>query len=151
MVILLELFRQEILFFSPRGNEISTLSFSVDRENCEVYDMLSSYRIVELQGIANFIIENPTNSDDGKSQSKTITCRSYEIDINRKTIPYLNGTYKFYSLDIEEETIMSKIMSYLPNWTIDSVDSNLWNIFRSFEISDRPLYQFIMEDVAPTF
>jgi hypothetical protein len=139
------------IVFSPRFNAISSLTFTVDRENCNMYDLITSYRIIELQDIGRFVIENPVNNNDGLNESKTITCRSYEIDINRKTIPLLQGTFKFYSIIPDEKTIMSVIMSYLPNWTIASIDANLWNVYRTFDIADKPLYQFIMEDVATSY
>ena len=38
-------------------------------------------------------------------------------------------------------------MDYLPNWSIESVGSELWNIYRTFDLQDRPLYQMMMEDI----
>ncbi len=136
---------------SLRFNSIGSITFTCDRENCESFDFITSGRTILLQNIGRYIVENPARTEDGKSESMTLTCRSFEYDINRKTIPYLNGTYKFYSLNIEEETIMSKIMSYLPNWTIDSVDINLVNLYRTFDFTDRPLLQAMQEDFATSF
>ena len=136
---------------SPRFNSIGSITFTVDRENCEVYDLITTGRTILLQDVGRYIIENPARIDYGNSESMTLICRSFEYDINRKTIPYLEGTFKFYSPTTSEETIMSKIMSYLPNWTIETIDSNLWGIYRTFSLTDRPLYQFMLEDVSPTF
>lgn len=139
------------IMLSLRFNSISELSFTVDRENCEMYDLLVSTRIILVQDVGRFIIFNPSNSENGAEESKTITCKSYEYDINRKTVPYLKGTYKFYSILPEEETIMSKIMSYLPNWTISNIDVNLYNIYRTFDLENVPLLQLIMEQVSPIY
>lgn len=138
--------------FSPRFNQISEITFTVDKENNEgIYNLLTSRRVIELQDVAHFIIENPVNTEDGLSESMTLTCRSYEYDVNRYTIPLLQGTYKFYSILPEDETIMKIIMSYLPNWSIESVDSSLWNVYRTFDLSDRPLYQALQEDFSKAY
>lgn len=136
---------------SLRFNALSELTFTIDRENCDVYDLLTSYRKVLLQDVGVFLIENPLNSNDGLTNTKTIVCRSFEIDINRKTIPYLNGTYKFYSIVPTDETIISIIMNYLPNWSIESISSSLWNTYRTFDLTDAPLYQTMMQDIEQAY
>ena len=137
--------------FSPRFNSISTLSFRVYEDECPYYSQITSWRRIELQDLMKFIIEKPLESNDGLRKYKEITCRSLEIDINRKVVPLLQGTFKFYSVLPEDETICSIIMSYLPNWSIESVDSELWNIYRTFDLQNRPLYQMMMEDIENAY
>ena len=91
---------------SPRFNSVGSITFTVERENCEVYDLITSGRTILLQDVGRYLIENPSRLENGISDSKTLTCRSFEYDINRKTVSYLNGTYKFYSLNPEEDTIL---------------------------------------------
>ena len=98
-----------------------------------------------------FIIEKPLESNDGLRKYKEITCRSLEVDINRKVIPLLQGTYKFYSILPSDDTIVKRVMDFLPNWTIKNVDSELWNVYRTFDLQNRPLLQFIQEDVSNAF
>lgn len=136
---------------SPRFNSIGSITFTVDRENCEVYDLITTGRTVLLQDVGRYIIENPSETSSGLSDSKTLTCRSFEYDINRKTIPYLSGTFKFYSLNSNDDTIVKRIFSYLPNWTLESVDSSLWNLYRTFDFTDRPLLQAMQEDFSNAF
>ena len=137
--------------FSPRFNSISTLSFRVYEDECPYYSQITSWRRIQIQDLMRFIIEKPLESNDGLRKYKEITCRSLEIDINRYTVPLLQGTFKFYSILPEDETICSTILSYLPNWTIESVDSELFNIYRTFDLQDRPLYQLMMEDIENAY
>lgn len=136
--------------FSPRYNSISTLSFKVF-DDCPCYKQINSWRRILVQDTMRFIIEKPLEHNNGLVKYKEVTCRSLEIDINRKTVPLLQGTYKFYSPTTNENTIVKNIMEYLPNWTIESVSSDLWNVFRSFDLQDRPLLQLIQEDISNTF
>lgn len=137
--------------YSPRFNGIGELSFLVDKDNCDFYDLITSGRTVLMENFGRFVIDSPEDEDEGISNTKTVNCKSFEFDINRKTIPYLEGTYKFYSVNQNDETIMSIIMSYLPNWTLESVDSNLLNIYRTFDFYDRPLYQSMQEDFSSAY
>ena len=137
--------------FSPRFNSISTLSFRVYEDECPYYNQITSWRRIELQDLMKFIIEKPLESNDGLRKYKEVTCRSLEIDINRKVVPLLQGTFKFYSVLPEDETIVKIIMGYLPNWSIESVDSELWNIYRTFDLQNRPLYQMMMEDIENAY
>ncbi len=136
---------------SPRFNSIGTIQFTCDRSNCEVYDLITTGRTILLQDVGRYIVENPSETSNGLSDSKTLTCRSFEYDINRKTIPYLNGTYQFYSMNSNDDTIVKRIFSYLPNWTLESVDSSLWNLWRTFDFTDRPLLQAMQEDFSSAF
>ena len=136
---------------SPRFNSVGSITFTVERENCEVYDLITSGRTILLQDVGRYLIESPSRLENGISDSKTLTCRSFEYDINRKTVSYLNGTYKFYSLNPEEDTILKIILSYLPNWTLSTVDINLYNIYRTFDLENVPLLQLILENVSPAY
>ncbi|HBN06038.1 MAG TPA: hypothetical protein DD434_09690, partial [Bacteroidales bacterium] len=138
--------------FYPRFGQISTLEFTIHKDTCPYYDLLTSYRRIEINGLMKFIIEKPQIINDGISESKRITCRSYEIDINRKSIPLLQGTYKFYSpIKTDNETIIDIILSYLPNWTITNVSISLWNLYRTFDIQNKPLYDFITNECSQSF
>lgn len=137
--------------FSPRFNSISTLSFRVYEDECPYYEQITSWRRIQIQDVMKLIIEKPLESNDGLRKYKEITCRSLEIDINRKVVPLLQGTFKFYSPIITDETICSIILSYLPNWTLETVDSQLWNVYRTFDLQNRPLYQMMMEDIENAY
>jgi len=136
---------------SPRFNSIGSITFTCDRSNCESFDLITTGRTILLQDVGRYIIESPTETSNGLSDSKTLTCRSFEYDINRKTIPYLSGTYKFYSMNPDDDTILKRIFSYLPNWTLEYVDSSLWNLYRTFDLIDRPLLQACQEDFSNAF
>lgn len=137
--------------FLPRFNGISELSFTIHKNTCPYYKDITSYKRVEIDGLMKFILEKPQIVNDGANEYKIVYARSFEIDINRKNIPLLQGTYKFYSVNSEEETIMSIIMSYLPNWSIENIDSKLWNIYRTFDLANKPVYDFAMNECSQSY
>lgn len=136
--------------FSPRFNAISTLSFRV-YDDCPCYKQINSWRRILIQDTMRFIIEKPSEVNNGVEKYKEVTCRSLEIDINRKTVPLLQGTYRLYSPTTDEETICSIILSYLPNWSIESVSPDLWFVYRTFDLQDRPILQLAMEDIENAY
>ena len=134
-----------------RDNDVSTLEFKVYKDTCPYYDLITSYRRIEIEDIELFIIDKPQIINNGVDEYKIISGRSFEIDINRKTIPILNGTYKFYSPLETEESIINIILSYLPNWSIKEIDSQLWNIYRTFDLQNIPLLQLIRDNIQNSF
>ena len=42
-----------------------------------------------------------------------------------KTMSWFDGTFKFYDALDSSETIMGKIMARIPDWTIDTISSDL--------------------------
>lgn len=136
--------------FLLRYNSISTLSFKI-YEECPYYNQITSWKRLEIQDLMKFIIEKPLENNDGLRKYKEITCRSLEIDINRKVVPLFEGTIKFYSPIPTDETVVKKVMDFLPNWTLESVSPNLWNVYRTFDLENRPLLQLIQEDISNTF
>ena len=137
--------------FSARFNSVSTLSFKIYEDECPYYDQITSWRRILIQDLMKFIIEKPLESNDGLRKYKEVTCRSLEIDINRKVVPLFEGTIKFYSPIPTDETVVKKVMDFLPNWTLESVSPNLWNTYRTFDLENRPLLQLIQEDISNTF
>jgi hypothetical protein len=137
--------------FSPRFNDVSTLTFTVYEDDCEYYNMLTSYMRIEIQDLCVFQILSPAETNNGIRKSKTITCNSLEYDFNRKTISSVDSTYNFYSIDEDEDTVMSIIMSYIPNWSIESIDSDLYDMYRTFDLTDISLYQFMMTNVEEAY
>ena len=57
----------------------------------------------------------------------------------------------FYNQAIPELSLLHLVMSYIPDWSIGNVDTNLWSKERSFEINRTDVYSFLTNDIADTF
>lgn len=139
-----------------RYNSVSEFSFTAMEKNSkgakyEYYDLIQTTRVVKLLNIAEFVITNVVEVDNGIYKTKDVTCKSLEFDISQKGISIEEGTYKFYDSINPDKTIMNFIMEMLPDWELGSIDSSLWNLYRTFEVIDKNVYEFMMSDVEEAF
>jgi hypothetical protein len=47
--------------------------------------------------------------------------------------------------------LLGTLVSLIPNWTIGSVDSSLTSLYRTFNVSDTNIYQFLTTDVSTSY
>ena len=143
------------LVITPRFNAVSDMSFTIYKEyngiQNEYYDYAVKNRLVYVEGWGYWIIYNITEVNEGGIPYKTLNLYSYEYVLNYKNINLLNGTYKFYDLLQPEETLLYKLFENIPNWKIGHVDTNLMNLYRTFDIPESTLYGFLMEDVSKSY
>ena len=142
--------------YMPRFNALGTLSFIadayVDGQKVEYYDYLEYRRLVYLENIGYFMITGLSTSGDGIHETKTIECESLEVELVTKRISYLEGTYKFFDILDPSDTLMGKILTYLPGWSMGTVLSfELTTKYRTFDISDTTIYNFLMTDVSEAY
>lgn len=148
-----------------RFNSFSELTFKVysqiaqnisdkNYDNYEYYDLFVKNRIVEVTDIGRFIIKSvKENVENNKTYTKEITCYSLEHSLTAKFVNLIDGTYKFYNNlnPSDTETLMGKIISNLPNWSIGHVDSELWQKYRTFEMPTTNVYDFLMNNVEDAY
>lgn len=143
------------LVITPRFNAVSELEFTVYQKYNNIilpyYDVVCKNRLIHVEGFGWWIIDTTTEINDGGVPYKNVHCYSYEYTINYKGINLLNGTYKFYDLISPKDTLMYKLMAVLPNWTLGNVDSDLLNLYRTFDVPDATLYGFLMDEVSTTY
>jgi hypothetical protein len=133
-------------------SEISIeVPYQVDGVLTPHYDHLVSRNKLHVDGYGYFIIQDVKEVGDGIEKKKTVPAYSEECFFNKRSVNFLEGTYKFYDVNPATETIMSKIMGYIPNWTIGSISSSLWSKYRSFDTTSATLYSFMMNDVSKAY
>lgn len=142
-------------------NDIWELSFTVDNLNINgdnnnlYYPLIIKDRIIKIQDIGEFIITDIKENDNGISQSKQVTCKSLEYNITKKSISYMEcKAYKFYDIIPNNipNTFIGIIMSYLPNWNIGHIDTELYNLYRIFDISsDTSIYNLMIENAQAAY
>ena len=136
-------------------NEVSELSFEIayrsDGQTVPYYDDVVGMRIVELLGIGQFLIMNPTETGDGVYRSKECKCYSLEYEMAYKKITIPDGTYKFWDANNAGDTILGMIMEVMPSWSVKMVSNSLMNRYRTFEVNNENVYNFIKGTIQDTY
>lgn len=140
---------------SIKLNGISELSFEIPRlkEDRVVpyYDYIIGRRYVEIEDIGRFVIKNVEIEKDGITEYKRVECLGCEFELASKNLGLLEGTYKFYDPSSADKSLMNIVLSYLPNWSIGEIEDDLWNIYRTFDIKDNNVYNFLMSEVQEAY
>lgn len=137
-------------------NETSVIEFSLpafaDGMPVPGYDEVVGFRDVEIVGIGQFKLIKPTEVGDGVKIEKQCKGYSVEFEFTQKKITLQNGTYKFWSIDgNQENTLLGMIMEKMPSWKVGTVSDTLYNKYRTFEVSGENLYNFIKSTVQQTY
>lgn len=136
-------------------DEASVLEFTipaqVDGEPTPHYDSVIGMRVVELQNIGNFILINPKETDDGVRKIKACKGYSLEYEFTFKKISLANATYNFWNPVTPDSTLIGIILEMMPSWSIGLVDSSLIGKYRTFEVSDENLYNFIKGTIQTSY
>lgn len=141
-----------------RFNAMSEFSFEFPKSidggitTIPAYSMLVNKRIVKVDGFGWFQIYNVQEDDEGVVPIKSVSCYSLESELSFKRISLYGGTKKLYDFLSPENTILNDMVSrYAPSWSIGSIDIELTTKFRTFDVSDTNVYNFLMEQVAKAF
>ncbi len=136
-------------------NEVSQITFDVpfahDGKETPYYKALTGFKIVEWQNVGRFQLVNPSISGDGLEEIKSCTAYSLEYEFVGKKISLEKDTYNFYNLVAPKETVLGIIMERMPSWAIGAVDSSLWGKYRTFEINNQNLLEFMKNDLQETY
>ena len=136
-------------------NEISTISFYVPDHyngiNVPFYDEIIGDRIIEWADVGRFIIYKPKIEDNGIYKIKKIQAYSMEYSLTQNKISLENNTYNFYNPVSNGDTIMDIVMEKIPYWSLGTVDQNLIGKYRTFEVNNQNLYDFIKTNLQETY
>ena len=144
--------------FKPKFNDISEITFDIYEhfENGQIFkgykNLIQRMRIT-VEGYGSWIISNVTeaksNVDD--VNHKSITLKSTEYEIQDIQIPYIDGTYKLYDVAQYEKSLLGTVLSKIPRWRIEHVDSTIASLYRTFEVPDSNVLSFLLNDVQEAY
>lgn len=144
--------------YSKDYNAVSELSFKIPKYKDEsiipYYEKIQGNRLVKIDGVGVYIITDVNRSQKGTIEEyKTVDCVGLEFELSSRNLDILDGTYCLYDATgtNTEKSIIHIVLSYLPNWTISSVDSDLWDVWRTFSIQDVNIYNFLMGEISQTY
>lgn len=136
-------------------NEASVLEFNVpaqiDGVDTPHYDAVIGMRIIEMQDVGQFVLMNPKEVGDGVKKIKYCKAYSLEYEFTFKKISLASSTYNFWNPVTPDSTLMQIILEMMPSWSIGSIDSALVGKYRTFEVSDENLYNFIKGTIQNSY
>lgn len=138
-----------------RFNTLSEISFNAPQyttgELNPWYDLLDYRRLIDVEDLGVFMITDIEIENDGITEYKSIVCKSREVELNFKKLSVFKGTYQFYDYITPEITLIGNLLNYIPGWTIDHIDSDLTSIYRTFDITDITLYDFLVNQASQSY
>lgn len=137
-----------------RFNDMQEITFKVPYIvgiTDHIYDKVVQKRLLEIDNIGYFLINSVKEYDNGIERYREVTSYSLEAELQYRKINMVDGTYKFYDLINPENTLMNMIFDGQTNWTVGYIDPDLMNKYRTFEIPDSTIYQFLMNDVETAY
>lgn len=150
--------------------EINT-NFDKIRTDYQVYMQLQSEETEVIFLEHNFKIISTTNhsTEDGKLY-KDISCKSLEIDLQKKFLMAFKGSKVIYRSQSEinswtasetyptkqsfiESGILNVITNLCPSWSIDesNIDSDINSLYRYFEVDSVACLDFLLGEVQNSF
>lgn len=141
--------------YSPRFNAFSELEFRADEYVDGIlmpyYDYLVHRRLVYSEGLGYFMITSVNEKGDGITKYKEISCKSIEVELMGVKLSLFKGTYEFYDVINPEGTLMQEIIDYLPGWTLGHIDTDIAIKYRTFDVSDSTIYNFLVTEVSEAY
>lgn len=137
-------------------NSYSTISFKypfygANKKESNLYANIQSQMQIKMGQYGNFIITSCEEENNGAERYLSIAADSAEVQLCRRKINLLNGTYKFYDDVNPDDTLLGQITRYVPAWHVGYVSADLMSKYRTFDVPDSTLYDFLMNDVAQTY
>lgn len=140
-----------------RYNAIGELEFTFpktidDGENVfEAYEYVKNKKLVLVENYGYFVIEDVQEEMNGSQPVKKVTCKSGEFELVSKRISAYGGTVKLYDDFNPEDTLLGDILVNAPNWSVGSIDAVLLTKYRTFDVSDTNIYNFLSVEVSKAF
>lgn len=137
--------------------DVSELNFEYPSHNngekLDEYDLLTSMRVIEVEGYGQFILQKPVENDDTISKIKTCKAYSLEHELSNKKITLEEGTYNFWNPLAKESSIMGIILSEIPSWTfkLEEGSNDLIGKYRTFGADNRTIYDFMQSDLREAY
>lgn len=135
-------------------NALSQFTFSylrtVEGTTQPAYDLLDPKRLVLIEGIGYFIIDDVDEITDGLIPVKTVTASSLEMELTYKKLYSFKGVMKFYDVTTPQTSFLYKVLSG-SGWSIGTIDASLYNINREFNVSDGTIYSVLMNEAETAY
>ena len=142
---------------SVRYNAISEFTFNFPKSidggetNIEAYDYIKNKKLVLIENYGYFVINDVKEDMNGSVPIKIVSCASLEYELISKRISGYAGTVKLYDPITPTGTLLATILEGAPNWSVGTIDTSLEILYRTFNVSDTNIYNFLAGEVASAF
>lgn len=142
-------------------NDVNNISFSVNRENCVLFDSIIDFKLIYVKEL-NSYYEIQVSFTSSTLDEKTITgtylsnaelsqIMLYGIEINTEADiareDYVNPTTIYDPLH-PEDSLLDRILEKAPHYTIKYVDTTLRGLIRTFTIDGTSIDDFLRTTLA---
>ena len=137
-----------------RINKVQGADISETTHLYNLYKAVQNRRLIFVEEIGFFAITGVTDGFDGHTHYKDVTAKSIDIELEQKTVPYIeDGTYALYSQQAGFTGVLNLILDLLPLWTVEHIDNSLLSKYRTFEDVDITLncLSFLIEKVQEAY
>ncbi len=142
---------------SKKFNTLSEFTFlfpkSIDGgiNEIEAYQYIKNKRLVKLEGFGYFQITNAVENSEGEVPIMSVECKALECELIQKRLTNYGGTIKLYDIIEPDGTILQDMIELAPNYSVGTISAELLTKYRTFDVSDTNIYNFLMVDVAGAF
>lgn len=128
-------------------NETSELHFDLpaiaDGEATSHYDDVVGMKLIDWVGVGQFVLVNPSISNDGIREVKECKAYSLEYELTYKSTYISEGTYEFWNPMAPDSTVLGMIVEDYPSWSVGTVDDDLVGRYRTFESDNQKTYDLM--------
>ena len=150
--------------YSAKFNAFSELSFRADEyvsgTYMEYYDYLTYRRLIYVDTIGYFMISEVSQMSDGIVRYKEVTCQALEVELSSKRlVVYQSGSTVMVSGSpvpppnpIKLNQLLEELEDKnIPDWTHATIPASISEKYRSFDIADKTVYDFLMTEVEDSY
>ena len=150
--------------YSGKLNAADEISFNVykfwDNKEEKLWDEIYDLKLVWIPEAKQYFQINITKSESDCKIKKVTGTSLCESELSQTTIRGIEintesdidrddyVVTKFYDPDNESGSLLHRILSIAPHYTIKYVDKSLWNIQRSFSIDNKSIYDFFIGECS---
>lgn len=139
-------------------NQYDEMTFKIDwlldgKENPLYNKILGKKVIYAGEEFGYWYILDAKIYGDGINEYKTVDCVSGEIELAKTKLNKVEDTIRLYNpLDpTDESTLLGYFLKCNKLWRIGTVDSELWEKYRTFDVQTTDWYNFLINDVEEKF
>ena len=152
-------------FNMSSANEMSFNVYKeVDGVQCKVWDDIVSFKYVYVPEHNEYYKIDVSIDEDAETVKRLTLTSAAEYELSNRIIRSLEVNTEsdiareeydeysptiFYNPEKPEASLLHRILTIkMPGWSIDHVDKTLWNIQRTFSISNQNIYQVLTDTIA---
>lgn len=150
--------------YSGKLNSADEISFNVykylDGEKEKLWDDICDLKLIWVNEAKQYFQIKVSKSESNSNVKKVVGVSLCEAELSQTYIRNMEinseddiarpdyVVTKFYDPDNHDASLLHRILSIAPHYTIKYVDKSLYNIQRTFSIDDKSIYDFLLNECA---